>query len=220
MKNSSRIIAALAAAVPLLGCASQPKQQELAGLAREGSALHPSTAIEHKNSTVGEAIPQWVLMERDAVEQLPEYEGYSIFLFLKDGPDLESLTAWSRSFAASSEIAQEVIARGRDKFTGAPYENKGKVISYAEEAAKIVEVAEYAGALKRDDFWVYMQLYTDKGKPASKIYRCLLLYTVPREQIAAAMQRAFREQDLKGTAMSPDEQAARDWVKALFLEGL
>jgi hypothetical protein len=220
MKNSSRIIAALAAAVSLLGCASQPKQQELAGLAREGSALHPSTAIEHKNSTVGEAIPQWVLMERDAIEALPEYAGHSVFIFQKDSPDRESITAWSRSFASSSEIAREIIARGKDKFTRTPYENKGKVISYAEEAAKIVEVAEYAGALKRDDFWVYMQLYSDKGKPAEKIYRYLLLYTVPREQIAAATQRAFREQDLRGPAMSPDEQAARDWVKALFLEGL
>jgi hypothetical protein len=217
----TRVVAAALSAVLLFaGCTSQPKPQKLAGLALEGPAAHPPTAIEHRNSATGAAIPPWVLMEQAAIEKLPENRASAVFIFRKDGPDLDSLTAWSRGFPFAPEIAREIVDRARRKVLGDPYENRGAVASYGEEAAKVVEAAEYAGTLRRDEFWVHMQLYSEKGKPAEKIFRYLLLYTVPQEQIAAAIQRAFREQDRRRAAGSPDEQAARDWIKALFLEGL
>jgi len=63
--------------------------------------------------------------------------------------------------------------------------------------------------------------YLDEaGKPTDKVYRYLLLYTVPRAQIDAAIQRALDAQSGKAKPKTEEEQTARDRVKELFSEGM
>ena len=70
------------------------------------------------------------------------------------------------------------------------------------------------------DFWVLQQTFTDEGEPDKRIYRYWLLYTVPREQIEDAIERALNEEDQKNKPKTEEEKVARDRVKELFDEGL
>jgi len=117
-------------------------------------------------------------------------------------------------------VARMVSTRVMNKFVGAQIGDKDMVETYMEEVAKILAVAEYAGARQKADFWVYQQYYDDAGKPTDKVYRYLLLYTVPREQIDAAIQRALDAQSGKAKPKTEEEQTARDRVKELFNEGM
>jgi hypothetical protein len=207
----------------LLGCRSAPRAPEpvpVGGISQGGSPLHPAKAIEHKESATGGKIPAWALMEPERISQLPEHLGSHVFIYQKDAADLESLLAWSRSFPAASEVARAITDRMTGRFTAGEYGQKDLVAGYLEGAVKIVSAAEYAGMLRRGDVWLHLQFFDDKGKPAARVYRYLLLYTVPRAQVAAAIQRALREQDRTSGELTAETQAARDWVNSLFAEGL
>jgi hypothetical protein len=206
----------------VLGCAGTPTPRPVpvSGISQEGSALYPAKAIEHRDSVAGGEIPGWALLEPEAIAQLTEFRSSSVFVFTRDAADLDSLLAWSRSFPAAAEIASAITGRMARQFEQATFDGKAAAATYLEGASRIVTAAEYAGMIRRGDYWLHLQLYRDDGKPGERIYRFLLLYSVPRAQIAAAIQRALREQDRLGVAASPDEQAARDWVKELFSDGL
>jgi hypothetical protein len=128
--------------------------------------------------------------------------------------------AWTRSFTAATEVARMVQTRVMNKFAGAQVGDKDMVETYMEEVAKILAVAEYAGARKKDDFWIYRQYYDDNGKPDEKSYTYYMLYTVPKEQIDAAIDRALDAQSQQQKPKTEEEQAARERVKELFSEGL
>jgi hypothetical protein len=223
MNRKLVVICLCVLAVCLCGCRSAPRAPEpipVAGISKGGSPLHPAKAIEYKESATGEKIPAWVLMEPEQISQLPEHLGSDVFIYQKDAEDLESLLAWARGFPAASEIAGAVTERMTAKYAQGVYAQKDLVAEYVGGAAKIVAAAEYAGMLRRGDFWLHLQLYDDKGKSAQRVYRYLLLYTVPRAQVAAAIQRALREQDRTAGELTAEEQAARDWVNLLFTEEL
>jgi hypothetical protein len=223
MNRKLIVLGACVLTVCLLGCKSTPRAAEpvpVAGISKGGSPLHPAKAIEHKESATGGKIPAWVLMEPEQISQLPEHLGSLVFIYQKDAEDLESLLAWARGFPAALEVAGAVTDRMTARYTQGVYARKDLVAEYVAGAAKIVSAAEYAGMLRRGDFWLHLQMYDDKGKPAQRVYRYLLVYTVPRQQVAAAIQRALREQDRTFDATAVEAQAARDWVNLLFAEGL
>jgi hypothetical protein len=197
-----------------------PKPVPVAGISKAGSPMHPAKAIEHKESATGGQIPAWVLLEPEQISRLPEYVDAHVYIYRQDAADLESLLAWSRGFPAATEVARAITDGMTGRFAAGEYAQKDLVSGYLAGAVKIVSAAEYAGMLRRGDFWIHLQLYDDKGKPAERVYRYLLLYTVPRAQVTAAMQRALREQDRTFDAATAEVQAARDWVNSLFAEGL
>jgi len=113
-----------------------------------------------------------------------------------------------------------VSIRVMNKFAGAQVGDKDMVETYMEEVAKVLAVAEYAGARKKDDFWIHRQFYDDNGSPTKKEYTYYMLYTVPQEQIDAAIQRSLDAQNNKNKPKTEEEQTARDRVKELFSENL
>jgi len=165
-------------------------------------------------------VPNWVFEEQADIEAVKDYKGLYGFKFEQTGKDLEGVKAWTRSFTAATEVARMVSTRVMNKFVGAQIGDKDMVETYMEEVAKILAVAEYAGARQKADFWVYQQYYSDDGKPTDKTYRYLLLYTVPREQIDAAIQRSLDAQSGKAKPKTEEEQSARDRVKELFSDGM
>jgi len=222
MKKLVMVVAALALVAFAFSCAGGPKAEpeKPKGEIKVEPQVYPPKVIEHKNTAFGGDVPDWVFMEQDEIEQSPGYEDVYVFKFDDTGKDLEGLKAWTRSFSAATEVARMVSTRVMNKFAGAQVGDKDMVETYMEEVAKILSVAEYAGARKKADFWVHLQTFTDEGEKDEQIYRYLLLYTVPREQIDAAIQRALDEQSGKGKPKTEEEQTARDRVKELFGEGL
>jgi hypothetical protein len=222
MKNLWKVAAVLIVLAFVFACAGGPKEKEArpTGEIKVEPQLYPPKVIEHKNTAFGGDVPDWVFWEQADLEQQSEYKDVYVFKFDQEGKDLEGLKAWTRSFVAATEVARMVSTRVLDKFVGAQVGDKDMVETYMEEVAKVLSVAEYAGARKKADFWVYRQFYDDNGKPTEKRYMYLLLYTVPRDQIDAAIQRALDQQDKASKPKTEEEQTARDRVKELFGSGL
>jgi hypothetical protein len=221
MKHLWKVAVVLVALGLLFACANKPSPQQREALKVEPQ-VYPPKVIEHKLTALGGDVPEWVFDYADGVnfENKKEYEGNYVFVFEQTGKDLEGVKAWTRSFSAATEVARMVSTRVMNKFGGAQVGDKDMVETYMEEVAKVLAVAEYAGARKKDDFWLYRQFYDDNGKPTEKIYTYYLLYTVPKEQIDAAIQRALDAQNNADKPKTEEEQVARERVKELFSEGL
>jgi hypothetical protein len=220
MKKLWIIVAVIAAVAFVFACAGGPKAKEPKGEIKVEPKVYPPKTIEHEGTAFGMDVPNWVFEEQENIEADREYKGLYVFKFEQTGKDLEGVKAWTRSFTAATEVARMVSTRVMNKFVGAQVGDKDMVETYMEEVAKVLAEAQYAGARQKADFWVYQQYYDDGGKPTEKIYRYLLLYTVPREQIDAAIQRALDEQNNKAKPKTEEEQTARERVRELFNDGM
>jgi len=226
MKRLSVLIVASAViafvGLTLAGCGSKPAPVEEApkGEIVVETKVYPPKNIEHKKSALGGEVPDWVFEDQMDLEASDKYKDYYVFKFDERGESLDGVKAWTRSFVAATEVARMVSTRVMNKFAGAQVRDKNMVETYMEEVAKVLSEAQYAGARKVDDFWVYQQHYKDDGKPDKKLYMYLFLYTVPREQIDAAIARALDEQSGKVKPKTEEEKVARDRVKELFSDGM
>jgi hypothetical protein len=220
MKKLWIVVAVIAMVAFVFACAGGPQAKEPKGEIKVEPKVYPPKTIEHKGTAFGSDVPNWVFEEQADIEAVKDYKGLYVFKFEQTGKDLEGVKAWTRSFTAATEVARMVSTRVMNKFVGAQIGDKDMVETYMEEVAKILAVAEYAGARQKADFWVYQQYYSDDGKPTDKVYRYLLLYTVPREQIDAAIQRSLDAQSGKAKPKTEEEQSARDRVKELFSDGM
>jgi hypothetical protein len=199
-------VAIVMVAIGLLfvGCKTKPTPEQEQALKVEPQ-VYPPKVIEHKLTALGGDVPEWVFQYANGedFEGMREYRDDYVFIFEQTGKDLEGVKAWTRSFSAATEVARMVSTRVMNKFAGAQVGDKDMVETYMEEVAKILAVAEYAN-----------------GKPTEKIYTYFLFYTVPREQIDAAIQRSLDAQSNKDKPKTEEEQVARDRVKELFSDGL
>jgi len=220
MKKLWLVVGVIAMVAFVFACAGGAKARAPKGEIKVEPKVYPPKVIEHKGTAFGTDVPNWVFEEQSDLEKQKEYKDLYVFKFEQTGKDLEGLKAWTRSFTAATEVARMVSTRVMNKFVGAQVGDKDMVETYMEEVAKILSVAEYAGARQKADFWVLQQYYDENGKPTEKRYRYLLLYTVPREQIDAAIQRALDQQNNKSKPKTEEEQTARERVKELFSEGL
>lgn len=219
MKKLLSLVLVLGLLALVFGCKSTPEEGPKGSLEVEGMA-YPPKVLEHKNSALGGDPPDWAFLEMDELEAQARYADFYVFKFDQTGENLEGVKAWTRSFAAATEVARMVSTRVMNKFAGAQVGDRDMVETYMEEVAKVLAVAQYSGARRAGDFWVLQQTFTDEGDPDKRIYRYWLLYTVPKEQIDDAIERALNEEDQKNKPKTEEEKVARDRVKELFDEGL
>ncbi len=202
----------------LVGCAGKKEAPAPKGELKVEPQVYPPKVIEHKTSSFGGNPPDWVFATQEDLEKSDKFKGQYVFIFDEKGENLDGLKAWTRSFAAASEVARMVSTRVKNKFAGAQVGDKDMVETYMEEVVQVLAEAQYSGAKKVDDFWVLQQTFTDEGKPDKKEYRYLLLYAVPREQIDEAIKRALEEQAGKSKPKTQEEQKARERVQQIFEE--
>jgi len=221
MKHLWKVAVVLVAIGLLFACGTKPTPKQEQALKVEPQ-VYPPKVIEHKLTALGGDVPEWVFQYANGedLEKKKDYKDLYVFVFEQTGKDLEGVKAWTRSFSAATEVARMVSTRVMNKFAGAQVGDKDMVETYMEEVVKILAVAEYAGARKKDDFWIHRQFYDDKGGPTKKEYTYYMLYTVPQEQIDAAIQRSLDAQNNKAKAKTEEEQTARDRVRELFSENL
>ena len=221
LRKLAVVLIAIGILFSLFACKTRPTPEQEAAL-RVKPQVYPPKVIEHKLTALGGEVSEWIFQYANGedLEDKREYRDNYVFVFEQTGRDLEGVKAWTRSFAAATEVAWMVSTRVINKFAGAQVGDKDMVETYLEEVAKILAVAEYAGARKQDDFWIYRQFYDDNGNPTRKEYTYYMFYTVPEEQIDAAIQRALDAQSDRDQPRTEEEQTARDRVKELFSDGL
>ena len=199
----------LVALVLLAGCAGNPKEKKTK---IEMEPEDEYKIVDHKNRDFGGEPPNWVTMTVSELEGSEKYADFYIFIIDQTGKDLNGLKLWAKGFVASSEIARMVETRVEDKFVGAAAGDMDGLEAYMEEVVKSTSSAKFSGMRTEDEFWIKKK-YNDGGEE----FRYLFLVTVPRDQIDAAIQRAFEGTEKPKTE---EKKTAVDRVKEAFGPGL
>lgn len=211
-------------AVLMVGCGSEP-EPVVEDVNPEDTIVvepqvFPPKVIEHKTSAFGGSIPEWLFMEATDLEKTEEYADSYVFIFDDAGENLDFLKAWASGFQASQEVARMVSTRVKSKFVGAQVGDDTTLESYMENVVKTVSEAQFSGARKAGDFWVFQQYFKDDGSADYKQYRYLLLYTVPKDQVKDAIERALDEANNADKPKTEEAVTARERVKELYADGL
>lgn len=210
-------------AILMVGCGSDPQPMEVEQpedtIVVEGRVVPPKV-IEHKTSAFGGSVPEWVFMEAMDIEKTDEYSDSYVFIFDDSGENLDFLKAWASGFQASQEVARMVSTRVKSKFVGAQVGDDATLERYMENVVKTVSEAQFSGARKAGDFWVFQQYFNDDGSADYKQYRYLLLYVVPKDQVISAIDRALEGANATEKPKTEEEITARERVKELYSEGL
>ena len=172
--------------------------------------------VEHKESAAGLEMPEWVLLDPLMVENLPEFKRDYVFIFTNSGHNLNEMDTWMENFKADSQIAELIVERTMDKYNSSSIENKSTYRPFIKEVSQILEVAEYVGTQKKEDFWLLEQLLDEKKKPADKIYKFNMLYVVPRDQVNSAITLALRIIDEKYKPEAEAEWTLRNRIMELY----
>jgi hypothetical protein len=210
-------------AVLMVGCGSDPEPmavEEPEDTIVVESQVFPPKVIEHKSSAFGGSVPEWVFIEPMELEKTEEYADSYVFLFDSSGENLEFLKAWASGFEASQSVARMVSTRVKSKFVGAQVGDDETLEKYMENVVKTMSEAQFSGARKAGDFWVFQQYFNDDGTADYKQYRYLLLYVVPRDQVTDAIERALEGANAANKPKTEEEVTARERVKELYSEGL
>jgi hypothetical protein len=209
MQKLSYLLLAILVLVIAFGCKSAPPPDT-----RPPEPEAQYEIINHKTKDFGGTMPDWVTKSTMELEEMDEYQDFYVFVDDQVGKDLEGLKLWARGFSVASEIARLVSTRVTDKFVGAAAGDKDELETYLEEVVQSLSEASYAGARKEEDFWILRRKISD----GTEDYRYLLFVTVPKEQIDAAIERAFRDADEK--EKSEEKKTAIQRVKDAFEGGL
>jgi hypothetical protein len=204
MKRVSQFLAVI---LIVAGCAGTPPEADKPLPEAE------YVIIDHKTRDFGGSTPDWVEMTPIQMEESGKYEDYYVFIDDQVGKDLEGIKLWARGFTISSEIARLVSTRVEDKFVGAAAGDKDALEGYLEEVVKSISEASYSGVRTEDEFWIKKRFNDGKEE-----YRYLFLVTVPRDQIEAAILRAFAEADERPE--TEEKKTAITRVKEAFEGGL
>lgn len=194
------------------GCAGTPKiePQEIA-IGNQSIFI-----VEHKESAAGKEIPEWVTGDPAVVEDLPEFSKDYLFIFRNTGSNLVEMDIWMENFQADSRIAEIIVERTLKKFNSSSIENRSTVQPFIEETSQILEVAEYVGTRKMDDFWLLEQIIGEDDKPAENVYKFYLLYVVPRDQVNSALMLALGIIDEKYKPETEAEWTIRNRIMELY----
>jgi hypothetical protein len=164
--------------------------------------------IEHKNSAQGEDIPAWFFMDPAAISELSDFRDTYAFIFGRIGPDLDKLVDWTRSFPANRRISERIAEEVMGLFEECGLEDKELLRPYMEDAVRVLQVAEYSGMCRQADYWVYQEAEGEDESDLAKHYHCQLLFTVPSEQIYAAVELAFGYADRMHPFSTKDQKRA------------
>jgi hypothetical protein len=203
-----------AAAVLVVSCASQPEAVP--------SAVTPDGTVQVIDDIyhLTRATPDWIFREPAEIENTSEYQGAYVFKGESAGKDLSGLQLWVKEFLESAELARFVGVRVRDRLVAAAAGDFHTLEIYLSNVVNSLCEARYAGARIEKRYWWQIRVArADGGR--EDVFAYYVLFTVDRDQIDAAIMRAFEESDLKTKSGTVEEQAARDRVKSILeSEGL
>ncbi len=220
MKKAIWIVTLVAAAVAVTSCASSSKEKK----PEPKKAIVKFDVIEHKASSIGGDVPEWVSIYvsdgNTGVEAMPRYKDKYVFVGEDTGTNLNALRMWAQGFNVAQDLARLVSTRVQAKFAGAmagsPDEEVGR---YFENVVKNVADATITGARKETDFWVFKRYYKTDGKAVDReVYDYYVLNTIDKEMLKKQLDMV-----INGTKpekpLTKEQSTAVDRVKEAFYEG-
>ena len=172
-------------------------------------------------------IPVWVdLYFREnisSIENLEEFADHYVFISANSGINFNALKQWNAAFAPDLDFARLAAARIEKRFLNAaityPDDEYG---SFYEALIRAASDAQWTGAEKRGDFWVYRVFYeaveTEETEAGTENYDFLILVIIEKNLLERQIQVLLNN-------INPDEPLSRDQRNAVnrvterFFEG-
>ena len=206
----------LVLAMALVSCGSAPPAEEPAAeeeAAMESAAVVEPVLIDHKNKALGGSAPDWVFQNVLDLEADSKFDGTYVFKPESMGKDLDGTIAMLSGMEVPTQVARQVSLRVQNKFVGAQVGDKDMLESYMENVTKSLAEAQITGLRQIDTYW----LKFDEG--GDLYFRVLQLYTVPKVEIQAAIDRALEGAGAQ-KPKTEEENKARARVQELFGDGM
>ncbi len=224
MKKIIIVLSLVALALTAIGCASAPAKTEPTAAPMTAAPAVKMEVIEHKASGIGGDIPEWVQIYIESgnsgVEALDKFKDSYVFVGEDSGTNLNALRLWAQGFNVAQEMSRLISTRVQAKFAGAavgsPDDEFGR---YFENVVKSVSEADFSGARKDSDFWVYKRYYKPDGKTEDRVvYDYYVLTTISKEALETQLQRVL-DGVVVDKPLTKEQQTAVDRVKESFYEG-
>lgn len=218
MKKALSIIVLAVAAIAVIGCGSAPAKKEPVKVTAKFEV------IEHKASSIGGDIPEWVSVYiyegNTGVEKLDKYKDKYIFVGEDTGTNLNALRLWAQGFNVAQDLARLVSMRVQAKFAGAaagsPDDEFGR---YFENVVKNVADATITGARKDTDFWVYKRYFKEDGKTEDRVVYDYYVLTMIDKEILKKQLDNILNGVKPDKPLTKEQSTAVDRVKEAFYEG-
>jgi len=215
------VLMIVALAVAFVGCGSKAdtKSEPVGKVNVEPDVKRP-VVLDHKNYSFGREVPDWVMLERGEIEDLPKYKDDYVFKFEESGRNLDGVRTWARNFSAATELAQQVQNRVQAKFVGAQVGDKEDTGNYFEAAVKSLSDATFSGYKEAENYWLKRRHFKADGSVDKEDFTYYSLFIISRKTLDGLIAKALNETDTQEKPKTENEKAARDRVKSLIAEGI
>ena len=207
------------------GCAGQQGLQAPLREEEPGTVQDWNWQIQdYKNRVVGQFIPDWVYYYYEgniaALENLPEYRDYYVFVSVNTGTNFAALSQWNASFSPELDFARLAAVRIENRFLNAaaryPDDEYG---SYFEAMIRAASDAQWEGASRKDDFWLYRSFpKTDGTSSGTDGYDFLILVIIRKDMLEQQIKTVLSNVN-PDTPLSRDQRSAVSRVQDHFFDG-
>ena len=183
------------------------------------------TVLDYRNKNLGAVIPAWVDLHLrgsgSSIERLAEFQNYYVFVSSNTGTNFSALNQWNSAFSPDLDFARLAAARIEKRMLDAaaryPDDEYG---SYFEKLVRAASDAEWKGAARRADFWLYRRFPDpdDPELPGRENYDFFILVIIEKELLVRQITELM-------AGIVPDEPLSRDQRNAVtrirerFFEG-
>jgi len=181
--------------------------------------------IDYKNMDIGAPIPVWadlyLLGNASSIESLVEFENHYVFISVNAGTNFYALGRWNAAFSAELDFARLAALRIEKRMLEAaakyPDDEYG---SYFETLIRNASDAEWTGAVRMDDFWIYRSFPDpeDPGAAGVESYDFLILVIIDKETLAGQI-RPILNNAVPDTPLTRDQRNAVNRVRERFFDG-
>jgi len=220
VKKFIGILMVALAVVAVASCVSEPEPKD-DPVGRDMTVAYPPKILEHRGTAWGANPPQWLMEALKGykyVEKMPDYQGKFVVIVEQDGDSREGAELAAARLDAITRISTLMGVRVKDTFAGAQVGDKDKIETYMERVVKIASETKFSGFMMEDSWWTYLQTYTPEGKPDTRTYRVIQLWTIDKDMLTQQLDMI-----LKGAAAdepkTPEKERAIEAVQNAFYEG-
>ena len=183
--------------------------------------------LDYQNKDQGKTIPQWVNFYLEGVnssiekiENLAEFQDYYVFIGTNTGTNFGALRQWNTAFSPELDFARLAAMRIEKRFLNAaityPDDEYG---GYFIALIRAASDAQWTGAVKKDDFWLYRSTFDaeDPGESREN-YDFLILVAVEKNLLAEQIRHLLANVN-SAEPLSRYQRNAVSRVQEKFFEG-
>jgi hypothetical protein len=153
------------------------------------------TITDHKNKSIGEAVPEWVNLYLNSglreVEALRTYQGSYVFVQRNEGNNFNALQLWQDNFSVELDFPRLAATRIEARFSASiPYPDE-EYGAFYEALIRAASDASWTGAKTVDNFWIRKLYPANETEGEQETWEFLVLVTIEKSRFSSQLEKIF-----------------------------